>query len=633
MSRPRGAVVVGGVLVTAGGLFVGSLFLLSAMMGSGPDESSRCDTVLAGSARSDGAATDVGDLTPAQLANASAIIQEGRRRNVPLQGIVVALAAASQESHFTNYANDGRGDDLAFYQRDVGQSLSLPHEAVGSDHGSVGVFQQQWPWWGTLADLMDPMKSAGKFYQSLLEVPGWQSMPVTVAAQRVQRSAYPDAYADDEALARQLVHDTGGTPAVRNASWDAGATSGCGAGVARGPVVYPLPKGSDYRDNRNWGQHSSHWASVHTGTDLSVACGTPVLAATAGTVVIRTDQPWAGRWLVQVSTGVGQLTTWYAHMRAVTVTPGQTVTAGQQLGEVGDLGNATGCHLHFEVHPEGGSIYRDSVNPSPWLSRHVGGSASDTAPVDLSSGDEDGFTLATFNTLGSSHTSATGKAPGLASGAIRTRGVIELLDRYGVDVVGLQEFQSSQATAFDALGGDRYDTYSAPGDTENAIAWRRDRWELVSGRTFAVPYFDGHERRMPIVRLRDRTTGQEAMFVNVHNPADTRAFPRQAAWRAAAVRAELGVVRSLSAGGYPVFLTGDMNDRRNVYCAMTAGASLSSASGAGTGAGCQPPANSGIDWIFGPGSIRFTDFTTDRAPVRDGISDHPFVVSRVRSSS
>ena len=59
---------------------------------------------------------------------------------------------------------------------------------------------------------------------------------------------------------------------------------------------------------------------------------------------------------------------------------------------------------------------------------------------------------------------------------------------------------------------------------------------------------------MPIVRLRDRSTGQEAVFVNVHNPADTRAYPRQAAWRAAAVRTEVKLLRSLSAGGDAVFL-------------------------------------------------------------------------------
>ena len=133
---------------------------------------------------------------------------------------MVALAVASQESRFTNYANDGRGGDLAFFQAGVGASMSLPHEAVGTDHGSLGIFQQQWPWWGTMTDLMNPTRSAGKFYDSLLEVPGWQSMPVTVAAQKVQRSAYPDAYADDEPIARELL-GLGADARTVNASYTA----------------------------------------------------------------------------------------------------------------------------------------------------------------------------------------------------------------------------------------------------------------------------------------------------------------------------------------------------------------------------------------------------------------------------
>lgn len=150
------------------------------------------------------------DLSPAQLANATAVVAEGERRQVPAQGIVVALAVVAQESTYLNYANDGFGGDLAPEQRDVGRSLQLPHEAVGTDHGSVGIFQQQYPWWGTLEQLMHPPTSAGLFYDALAKVTGWQLMTVTRAAQAVQRSAYPDAYADDEPLARALLTQLAG---------------------------------------------------------------------------------------------------------------------------------------------------------------------------------------------------------------------------------------------------------------------------------------------------------------------------------------------------------------------------------------------------------------------------------------
>jgi murein DD-endopeptidase MepM/ murein hydrolase activator NlpD len=134
-----------------------------------------------------------------------------------------------------------------------------------------------------------------------------------------------------------------------------------------GSVSFPLPPGSGFYDNHNWGQPGVHWASFHTGDDYSVGCGTPVLAATAGKIEILTDQAWAGTWLVMVSTGRGKLTTWYAHMERLAVKAGQHVKPGQIIGEVGRGGNATGCHLHFELHPDGGSIYQDTVDPDPWL--------------------------------------------------------------------------------------------------------------------------------------------------------------------------------------------------------------------------------------------------------------------------
>jgi murein DD-endopeptidase MepM/ murein hydrolase activator NlpD len=303
-------------------------------------------------------------LDATQLRHAATIIGVGRHRQIPSQGIVIALATALQESRLRVYANDGTGD-LAADQRGIEASLGFHHDAVGRDHGSLGIFQQQWPWWGSMAELMDPTTSAGIFYDALQGMPGWKSLPVTVAAQTVQKSAYPWAYADDEPLARRLLLELG-----------AGTVAGpldCPAASAGGGLVqFPLRPGSGYVDRRNFGLSGVSWKSQHTGTDFSVGCGTPVLAAHSGTLRIWTDQPWAGRWLVQVEVAPGRLTTWYAHMQSLSVVDGEWVQAGQVIGKVGQEGNATGCHLHFEVHPSGGGIYEDPINPSTWLARNAG---------------------------------------------------------------------------------------------------------------------------------------------------------------------------------------------------------------------------------------------------------------------
>jgi len=169
-------------------------------------------STLLGNATTTG--VQVADLNPAQMDSAAIIVAVGEQLQVPPQGIVVALAAASQESRFQNYANDGTDPRLRPEQRQVVQSLGYPHDAVGRDHGSVNAFQQQFPGWGTIAELMNPPTAARKFYQALLRVPGWPSMPVTVAAQTVQSSQFPGAYADHETLARQLYTRLAGAAAT-----------------------------------------------------------------------------------------------------------------------------------------------------------------------------------------------------------------------------------------------------------------------------------------------------------------------------------------------------------------------------------------------------------------------------------
>ncbi|WP_343905834.1 M23 family metallopeptidase [Nocardioides aquiterrae] len=143
-------------------------------------------------------------------------------------------------------------------------------------------------------------------------------------------------------------------------------------GASCDEVVYPVPAQYIGTDNHNWHETGPYWSNWHTGTDFSAPCGTTVYAAHAGTIEIDTSQGWAGPQLVKVTTGAGSLTTWYAHMQSVSVSRGQTVAAGEPIGQVGKEGNVSGCHLHFEVHLKNGSIYGpDNVDPSTWLAENA----------------------------------------------------------------------------------------------------------------------------------------------------------------------------------------------------------------------------------------------------------------------
>lgn len=87
----------------------------------------------------------------------------------------VAIVTGMQESSLRILANSG-----------VPESLKLPHDGVGSDHDSVGIFQQR-AGWGTVEDRMDAGKSADKFLHALKGVNNWQNLGIAVAAQKVQR--------------------------------------------------------------------------------------------------------------------------------------------------------------------------------------------------------------------------------------------------------------------------------------------------------------------------------------------------------------------------------------------------------------------------------------------------------------
>jgi hypothetical protein len=137
----------------------------------------------------------VGGLDQRQMDHAATIVAMGQRAGLPEYAYVIAIATALQESYLRNLANPN-----------LPESLNHPNDGTGTDHDSVGLFQQRSSTgWGSVAQLMDPSYAATKFYEALARVSGWQDLAATVAAQAVQRSAYPDAYAKHEPLARQIV--------------------------------------------------------------------------------------------------------------------------------------------------------------------------------------------------------------------------------------------------------------------------------------------------------------------------------------------------------------------------------------------------------------------------------------------
>ena len=135
-----------------------------------------------------------------QVSNALSIIQAGNEAGVGSQGQKIALMTALQESTLRNLANPG-----------VAGSMSLTHEGTGSDHDSVGLFQQRPSMgWGTVEEIMTPSKSASVFYSRLKGVEGWETMPPGRAAQSVQRSATPTAYDKWEPTAASLMASLSG---------------------------------------------------------------------------------------------------------------------------------------------------------------------------------------------------------------------------------------------------------------------------------------------------------------------------------------------------------------------------------------------------------------------------------------
>lgn len=110
--------------------------------------------------------------------------------------------------------------------------------------------------------------------------------------------------------------------------------------------------------------YGARWGTFHWGIDLANSIGTPILAAADGVVVESGPASGFGLWVrIRHTDGT---TTIYGHINRSLVAEGQLVQAGQKIAEMGNRGNSTGPHLHFEVWNAAGQ----KINPILWLHQH-----------------------------------------------------------------------------------------------------------------------------------------------------------------------------------------------------------------------------------------------------------------------
>jgi murein DD-endopeptidase MepM/ murein hydrolase activator NlpD len=298
----------------------------------------------------------VQDYGPQQVRNAAIIISTGAKLKLPPRAWVIAVGPAMQESGLNNLGDLG----------------------ARNDHDSLGLFQQRpSSGWGTPKQVRDPVYASTKFYEKLKKVPGWDKKSLTRAAQAVQISAYPDAYAKHEPAATQLVNKLahGAANAAGNSlSMKCAASGQIAASGWTDPVHAEVGSACRSPERPN-----------HQGVDLIINRYAPIAAASSGIVsVVKCDEDFRGRktcnvdgypgkggcgWMVEIQ-HAGNIMTRYCHMvQRPFVTKNQKVEAGQVIGKVGTSGNSSGPHLHFEVHINNDRSSAGAINPVPFMQK------------------------------------------------------------------------------------------------------------------------------------------------------------------------------------------------------------------------------------------------------------------------
>lgn len=344
-----------------------------------------------------GAVPGFGPSEGSKIANAQAIIAAGVFAGVGRRGLIVGVAAALQESGLENLDHGDR-DSLGLFQQRPSQGWGTAQEVRDPRFAALAFFG------GSTSPHFDPA-SGRTSPGGLLDVAGWAELPVTVAAQSVQRSAFPGAYAKHEARATVIVDALKGgagatvplsssefDPAEQSRSdqqavltaadyrsngvdIDAFCPSHFQLATAAGPVPVSsgeiIPAGEWTAPLRSpitstFGNRFHpvfHEWRLHAGTDFHAAVGTPIACPTIG-VVEAVSWSSGGGLTVTIAHADG-VETEHLHLSEAAVKPGDEVQGGQVIALSGDSGVGTGAHYHFEVHVNGAP-----VDPEPFMLQH-----------------------------------------------------------------------------------------------------------------------------------------------------------------------------------------------------------------------------------------------------------------------
>jgi murein DD-endopeptidase MepM/ murein hydrolase activator NlpD len=163
----------------------------------------------------------------------------------------------------------------------------------------------------------------------------------------------------EEAAAARAAEEAAARAAAAAAAARGAGGGGGGGNIGGGGGDYVAPA-----YGRVTSCYGARWGVTHYGVDVAAPVGTPIYAATSG--VVQRAGTATGFGLAVYILGDDGTVTVYGHVNRYFVSAGERVSVGEQIAEVGNRGQSTGPHLHFEVHT-GGALYSNQINPVPWL--------------------------------------------------------------------------------------------------------------------------------------------------------------------------------------------------------------------------------------------------------------------------